>query len=119
MLDMPDPGSYAIFIELSPANTFLYLPETDDDASASRGPVRPSGCYSIACYTNTRPELRGDLIEGFGGERDISVGDVGKIRGVVEGLKMEKDMESSDWARGVLTVCEERGLLGGSASSSL
>jgi hypothetical protein len=119
---MPDPGPYAIFIELSPTNTFLYIPQLSgdarDDFSAPPGPVRPSRC-SIACYTNTRAESRGDLIEGCVGVRDVRVEDVGKIRGVIGALKMEKNMESLDWARSVLTVCEERGLLRGTVSSSL
>lgn len=53
------------------------------------------------------------------GVRDVRVEDVGKIRGVIGALKMEKNMESLDWARSVLTVCEERGLLRGTVSSSL
>jgi hypothetical protein len=125
ILDMPDPGSYAIFIELSPTNTFLYIPETKDvdgddnhDASASPGLVRPSH-YSIACYTNMRPELRGDLIDGLVGERDIKAEDVGIIRGVIGGLEMEKGMESFDWARGALRACEDRGLLRESVASCL
>jgi hypothetical protein len=118
ILDLPEPGPYAIFIEISRTKTFLYIPETDDSPSASPDPVSPSR-YSIACYVNTRPELRGDLIEGFVGDRDIRIEDVGKVRGVVQGLKMKMGMESFDWARGILTVCEEHGLLRGSVSSCL
>lgn len=118
VLDMPDPGSYAIYIEISPTKTFLYIPETNNPTSASSGPGEPSS-YSIACHTNTRPERKGVLIEGFTGHRDIRVEDVEKVRGVVGDLKMEKGMESFDWAYRVLTVCEERGLLRGSVSTRL
>lgn len=112
MLDMPDPGSYAIFIELSPAQTFLYIPEVNASVSSSSSQTP----YSITCYPNTRPERRGHLIEGFVGDRDVNARDVDAVRKVIGQVKMERGMQTFDWAYKVLTCCEEASLLKGKVS---
>ncbi|KAF7512782.1 hypothetical protein GJ744_000349 [Endocarpon pusillum] len=112
MLDMPDPGSYAVFIEHSLAQTFLYIPEVNTSASSSSS----QASESIPCYINTRPERKGHLIEGFVGDRDVNAGDVDAVRKVIGQVKMERGMETFDWAYRVLTCCEEAGLLRGKVS---
>ena len=109
---MPDPGSYAIFIELSLAQTFLYIPEVNTSVSSSSSQTS----HSIPCYTNTRPERKGHLIEGFVGDRDVNARDVDAVRKVIGQVKMERGMETFDWAYRVLMCCEEAGLLRGKVS---
>jgi hypothetical protein len=104
-VDMIDPGDYAIFIQVSHTQTFLYRPEKGS-----------GGSYSIVSDDNTRPERKGHLIEGFLGEKDFRLRDVDAVRNVVKTTRMESGMSSCDWIVKVSQRCEREGLLMDKAS---